>query len=372
MQKRVMGKTGVSTSLLGFGCMRFPRVDGKIDMQSVQKMVDYAYSHGVNYYDTAYAYEGSEQAIGEALRKYPRDSYFLADKLPIWLVNDESDPDKYLNASLQRLGTDYIDFYLLHALDKNRVEKIKRLNLIEFCKKKRAEGKIRYIGFSFHDSPEVLKELVGMFDWDFAQLQLNYYDWQNQRAGELYDILEKNGIPCVVMEPVRGGTLAKPPKAVVDMFKEVDKDRSPAAWALSFCASKPNTKVILSGMSAFEQVKENIDTLGNFSGLSDKENEVLKKAADYLNSQPRIGCTGCRYCMPCPKGVNIPECFNVYNDYMTFQDLKAVKWKFENDLRDSGPDNCVKCGACAKKCPQHIDIPNELNKVAELKKKAGI
>lgn len=372
MQKRIMGRTGVSTSLLGFGCMRFPRDGEKIDMPKVQQMVDYAISHGVNYFDTAYVYENSEEAIGAALRKHPRDSYFIADKLPSWCVHEEGDLEKLFNTSLERLGTDYIDFYLLHALDRSKLETIKKYNMIEFCKKKRAEGKIRFIGFSFHDSPEVLREIVEMNDWDFAQLQLNYYDWKNQQADELYDILEKKGIPCVVMEPVRGGMLANPPKAVRDMFGKVNPDRSPAAWALGFCASKPNVKVILSGMSAFDQVKENIETLGNFTGFTPEEDDVLRQAAAYLNSQHRVGCTGCGYCMPCPKGVNIPGCFSAYNDYMSFRDKEALKRTLEEELKNSGPENCIRCGACKKKCPQHLDIPNELAKLTDAKTEAGI
>lgn len=374
MKKRVMGKTDEWVSLLGFGCMRFPYKNDKIDMAQVQDMVDYAKSQGVNYFDTAYVYNDgeSEKAIGKALRKYPRESYFLADKLPVWLVKEQDDLEKMFNTSLERLGTDYIDFYLLHAMDKTRIDTVKQFNIIDFFKRKRDEGKIRHIGFSFHDSPEVLSKIVDMSDWDFTQIQLNYLDWEAQRAKELYGILEQKDIPCVVMEPIRGGSLSNPPKTVADRFKKVNPQRSASAWALDFCASHPQVKVILSGMSSIAQVKENVETLGNFTVMTADEYAVLDDAVTYMNSQPHIGCTGCHYCMPCPKNVDIPGCFRAYNDYMTFGNKETLRNRLDVELKTSGPQNCVKCGACVKKCPQHLDIPNELLKLTDIGSKADI
>lgn len=374
MQKRVMGKTGESVSLLGFGCMRFPQLNGKSDMEKVQAMVDYAYENGVNYYDTAYVYGNgdSERSIGQALKKYPRDSFYLADKLPLWLVHEKADLEKLFNTSLERLGTDYIDFYLLHALDSSRIDDVKKYEAIEFFKQKKAEGKIKHIGFSFHDTPETFKIIADMYDWDFVQIQLNYLDWEVQRAKETYEIIEKKGFPLIVMEPIRGGALANPPESVVDIFKKADPERSAAAWALSFCASLPQVKLILSGMSSFDQVKENVTTLADFKPLADSDYKVVEKAVECINAQPLVGCTGCRYCMPCPKGVNIPGCFVAYNDYLRLGDKGSLSFRLNVELDDSGPDKCVNCGACVKKCPQHLHIPEELEKFTAVRVKAGV
>jgi predicted aldo/keto reductase-like oxidoreductase len=368
MQKRLMGKTGEEVSLLGFGCMRFPTKDKMTDMTKVQKMVDYAMEHGVNYYDTAYVYgDGdSERAIAQALKKYPRDSYYLADKLPLWEVKSESDMEKIFNTSLERLGTDYFDFYLVHAMDRTRIEPLKKFNVIEFLKKKRSEGKIKHIGFSFHDSPETLEEIVQLFDWEFVQLQLNYLDWKAFNAKSLYDVLCRHDIPCVVMEPIRGGSLSNPPKKVTEIFSRVNSTISPSAWALKFCASQPQIKVILSGMSDFSQVKENIETLGNFTPMGEKELSALDEAVNYLASLPHILCTGCEYCMPCPKNVYIPAIFRAYNTFVSFGDEKRLKADLENEIKDRGTENCVKCGLCKTKCPQHLDIPNLLPRFTEI------
>lgn len=374
MQKRIVEKTGEWVSLLGFGCMRFPKKDGVNDMEQVQKMVDYAKVSGVNYFDTAYVYDNgdSERCIGKALSKYPRDSYFLATKLPIWAVKEESDIERILNTSLERLGTGYIDFYLLHSMDKDHWNDAKKFNAIKILKKYREEGKIKYIGFSFHDSPEMFREIVGAFDWDFVQIQLNYLDWNLQRAGEMYQIIEEKNLSCIVMEPIRGGALANPPKEVSDIINKAAVGVSPSSMALRFCASHPRVKVILSGMSSFENVKENVETLANFTPLTEEENKALDEAAMFLMSQPNIKCTDCHYCMPCPKGVNIPSSFTAYNDYMKFHNDEMLKGRYNFELKDASPYQCVKCGICVKKCPQHIDIPNNLDKVREVLSHAGI
>lgn len=373
MQKRFIEKANEWVSLLGFGCMRFPRKDGKTDMEQVRKMVDYAKSQGVNYFDTAYVYgDGeSEHSIADALSKYPRDSYFLADKLPVWAVNEKSDPDKFLDTSLKRLNTDYIDFYLLHALNVENWNAVKRFNGLEWIRKKREEGKIKYIGFSFHDSPQLFREIADAFDWDFVQIQLNYLDWELQCAKELYKVIEEKNMSCIVMEPIRGGALANPPKEVAEILKKADADATPASWALRYCASYPQVKVILSGMSSFENVTENITTLSNFLPLTEEEFNVLRSAAKTIMAMPHISCTGCRYCMPCPKGVNIPGSFAAYNEYMKFKNSDALKAVYNNELKAASPDLCVKCGACVNKCPQHIDIPEELLKLSKVLREAG-
>lgn len=373
MEKRIIEKTGTEVSLLGFGCMRFPLKKGAIDMPKVQEMIDRAFEGGVNYYDTAYVYGGgdSERAAGRALSKYPRESFYLADKLPIWAAKSEDDLEKIFNESLSRLKTDYIDFYLLHSMDKGHWDRVKKLKALEFCLKKKAEGKIRFLGFSFHDTPEVFKEIADAYDWDFVQIQLNYYDWKAQRADELYKIIEEKGLSCIVMEPIRGGGLANPPGEVKKVFADCGKN-SPSSWALRFCASLSRVKVILSGMSDASQVNDNLKTLSDFKPLTDAEYKTIDRAVKIINSKPGIKCTGCRYCMPCPCGVEIPGCFEAYNEYVKLENKAALKWQIENELKNKGPEKCVKCGACVKKCPQHLKIPDELLKFSELKEKAGI
>lgn len=367
MLKRLVGDTGDMASLLGFGCMRFPEKDGVIEQDKVNEMVDYAISHGVNYFDTAYVYgDGkSERAISTALKKYPRDSYFLTDKLPLWICNKREDMERIFNESLNRLDTDYIDFYLIHAMDKGKYEKMMEFDAISFVEEKRREGKIRNVGFSFHDDKAFLEKMLNTHDWDFCQLQLNYYDWNNFKAEELYKLTEEKNVPVIVMEPIRGGSLANPPKAVREIFKEVN-DNEPAAWALKFVASLPNVKVILSGMSDFTQVKQNIETLGNFDVVNDDEKEALESAVKYMNSLDIIPCTGCEYCLPCPKGVKIPGVFRAYNNYISFENDEELKKQATSELKDNGPEICVKCGLCKKKCPQHIDIPNMFSKYINL------
>lgn len=373
MEKRIIEKIGAKVSLLGFGCMRFPLKNNSIDMAKVQEMVDRAYESGVNYYDTAYVYgDGdSERAIGKALSKYPRESYYLADKLPIWKVKNQDDLEQIFNTSLERLNTDYIDFYLLHSMDKDHWDSVKNLKALEFCMKKKDEGKIRYLGFSFHDTPEVFHGIADAYDWDFVQIQLNYYDWQAQRAKELYKIIEEKGLSCIVMEPIRGGGLANPPKEICDVFAASGQN-SPSSWALRFCASLPRVKVILSGMSDISQVSDNLKTLSDFKPLSDEEYKTIDRVVGLINSKPTVKCTGCRYCMPCPCGVNIPGCFEAYNEYIKLENKFALKWTLDNELKNKGPQQCIKCGACMKKCPQHLQIPDELLKLEELKVKAGL
>lgn len=368
MQKRLVGNTGEKASLLGFGCMRFPEKNNKPDMAKVHEMIDYAMAHGVNYYDTAYVYgDGdSEKAIAAALKKYPRESYYLADKLPLWCVKEKADMEKIFNTTLERLGTDYIDFYLVHAMDRTRIELLKKFDVLDFLQKKKAEGRIKHIGFSFHDTPDVLRKILSLYEWEFTQLQLNYLDWKAFNASELHDVLAQNNVPCIVMEPIRGGSLANPPKKVTEIFANVNKEISPAAWALKFVASQKQVKVILSGMSDFNQVKENIETLGNFTPLKEEELGALDKAVSYLGSLPHILCTGCEYCMPCPKKVYIPGVFRAYNAFISFGNKEQLKKTSEVGLNGRGADLCVKCGLCRTKCPQHLDIPNLLPKFTKL------
>ena len=371
MEKRRLDKLGIETSLLGFGCMRFPTLeDGKIDEILAEKMLDQAMAQGVTYYDTAFPYHNgdSEPFVGRVLNKYDRSSYYLATKLPVWMVETREDAEKIFEDQLKRLDKEYVDFYLLHALDKERFEKVKKLGLIEMCEKFRQEGKIRYLGFSFHDDYEVFEEIINSYDWDFCQIQYNYMDTDVQAGDKGYALAEQKGIPMVIMEPVRGGLLAGFSDDIEEMFRETRPDQSIASWALRWVGSHKNVKVILSGMSTPEQVEDNLKTFDHFETLSEKEQDTVKRVVDTLKGRVQNGCTGCRYCMPCPSGVDIPGSFRIWNDYHIYQIYSFVQNRWEKELSaDTKPENCVECGACEEQCPQKISIREHLKRVqAEL------
>ena len=371
MEKRRLDKLGIETSLLGFGCMRSPTLeDGKIDEILAEKMLDQAMAQGVTYYDTAFPYHNgdSEPFVGRVLNKYDRSSYYLATKLPVWMVETREDAEKIFEDQLKRLDKEYVDFYLLHALDKERFEKVKKLGLIEMCEKFRQEGKIRYLGFSFHDDYEVFEEIINSYDWDFCQIQYNYMDTDVQAGDKGYALAEQKGIPMVIMEPVRGGLLAGFSDDIEEMFRETRPDQSIASWALRWVGSHKNVKVILSGMSTPEQVEDNLKTFDHFEVLSEKEQDTVKRVVDTLKGRVQNGCTGCRYCMPCPSGVDIPGSFRIWNDYHIYQIYSFVQNRWEKELSaDAKPENCVECGACEEQCPQKISIREHLKRVqAEL------
>ena len=367
MEKRKLEKLGIETSLLGFGCMRFPTTsEGKIDEPKAEEMIDKAIAAGVNYIDTAYPYHDkqSEPFVGKVLKKYPRNSFYLATKLPVWLVETKTDIEQIFEEQLERLQTDYIDFYLLHAMNKERFDKMKEIGCMDVLEAKRAEGKIKYIGFSFHDSYEVFEEAIGEREWDFCQIQLNYMDADEQAGLKGYELAASKGIPVVVMEPIKGGSLASFAEDITSEFKRLDADASVASFALRWVGSLPGIKVILSGMSTMEQVEDNLKTFGEFKLLSAEEKETIDKVVETLNSRIQNGCTGCRYCMPCPAGVDIPACFSAWNTYHMYQNYNAVSWKWEHDIgQEKQAKNCVKCGKCEAVCPQKISIREDLSKV---------
>lgn len=364
MEKRKLEKLGIETSLLGFGCMRFPTTpDGKIDEPEAEKMLDKAIASGVNYIDTAYPYHNgeSEPFVGKTLKKYDRDSFFLATKLPVWLVNSVDDAKRIFEEQLERLQTDHIDFYLLHALGKERWEAIKEQGILDFCEQMRAEGKIRYLGFSFHDDYDVFEEILTYREWDFCQIQYNYMDTGEQAGDRGYALAEKLGVPMVIMEPIKGGSLAGFSEDINARFAAMDPDSSIASFALRWVGSHPNVKVILSGMSTMKQVEDNLNTFGEFRPLSDGEKAEIEDIVKELRSRVRNGCTGCRYCMPCPAGVDIPANFRVWNTYHIYRTYDHVKRAWENDIKDEEKaKNCVKCGKCEKLCPQKISIRDNL------------
>lgn len=369
MEKRRMEKLGIETSLLGFGCMRFPKnADGSINEQETERMVDKAIMSGVNYIDTAYPYhEGnSELVVGRILKKYDRKSYYLATKLPVWLVDSVEDVDKYLEEQLKKLQTDYIDFYLMHAMGRDRWDKMLKLGCVERLAELKAQGKIKYLGFSFHDSYEVFEEMINYCDWDFCQIQLNYMDAQEQAGLKGYKLTAEKGIPLVIMEPVKGGSLAAFSTDITAKFRELDPDASTASFALRWVGSLPNVKVVLSGMSTMEQVEDNLKTFGDFKPLSEAEEAVIKEVAGILKGRVRNGCTGCRYCMPCPAGVDIPGSFGIWNNYHVYQNYNIVQWNWEEGIgSEHQPKNCIKCGKCEAACPQKLSIRQDLEKAQE-------
>lgn len=370
MEYRKMENLGISPSLLGFGCMRFPtNADGTINEEEALAMIDRAYQSGVTYFDTAYPYhDGKSEAVtGKALARYPRDSYYLATKLPVWNVKTTADAERIFQEQLDRLQKDHVDFYLLHALNGGSWKSVKELDLTGFCEKLRADGKIRYLGFSFHDNYEVFEEIITSYKWDFCQIQLNYMDKDTQATLEGVKLAQKLGIPVIIMEPVKGGSLAKLPSEGIDeLFKNARPDASTSSWALRYAASLDNVKVVLSGMTTMEQVEDNLSTFAGFEPLSDAEQEIVAQVADRLRSRVQNNCTGCRYCMPCPAGVDIPQCFRIWNQYHIYGNADAARWDWTKETEDSKKaSNCIRCGKCEQACPQHIAIREDLARLQQ-------
>lgn len=365
MDKKHIKKFGLDLPRLGYGCMRFPTNDNKIDFAASKELINYAYNHGLNYFDTAYNYhnEESEVFLGKVLADFKRESYFLTSKLPVWKIKKPADAEKYFNEQLKKCNTDYFDFYLLHSLNKKTIETAEKYNLYDFLAEKKQEGKIKNIGFSFHDSNEVLQKFASAHKWDFVQLQINYWDWNENNAKSLYETLEKLDLPCFVMEPVRGGFLSSFAPDVTKRFKDYNKDASISSWALRWVASLPNVAIILSGMSNMEQLKDNIGTFTDLKPINNDEQKIISTVIEDLRKINAVPCTGCRYCMDCQYGVDIPEIFEIYNDYKKTENktLAANSYFMLDDKERAG--SCMKCGECMKKCPQHILIPDELEKI---------
>ncbi|MDR1429119.1 MAG: aldo/keto reductase [Spirochaetaceae bacterium] len=374
MEKRTL-KNG-ELSLLGFGLMRLPCREGsqEIDSEAAGEMVDYAIAQGVNYFDTAYMYhEGkSESFAGEALSRHERSSYKLATKMPLVALKTHSDVERIFNEQLKKCKTDYFDFYLLHNINEDHLRIAESCGVYEQLKKKQEQGLIGHLGFSFHDRPELLRKVVEKYDWEFAQIQLNYLDWELQNAGEQYEILADKGIPVNVMEPVRGGTLAKLCDESIRIFREADPNASAASWALRYAASLPDVQVVLSGMSVLDQVKDNVRTMSPFTPLTGAEYSVIEKALAAYRRAASVPCTSCRYCMDCPSGVEIPKNLAVYNNYQIAlankHPMAPFLFEMEYHILQEGQhaSSCVSCAQCKSRCPQHIDIPRWMGEISKL------
>ena len=350
------------TSRLGFGCMRLPVLENnEIDIEQFKSMVDLALENGINYFDTAYGYhsEKSEGAVKTALvDRYPRESYLLADKMPMWLVEAEDSAEKLFSTQLERTGAGYFDYYLLHALSAPRVETARKFGLVEFLKAKKAEGKINKVGFSYHGDLATLQDFIDDYPWDFIQLQLNYYDMEKEEYKVQYEFVRSKGIPVIVMEPVRGGFLARTvPEAQKIIEANYGKDKC-AALALSYVSSLDGVMLTLSGMSNMAQLEDNISTFKNPIPMDEKAEKVIADAMEQINAFKVVDCTKCEYCLPCPVGIHIPKTFEVYNSYEMFRNV----WGLKEGLKELevNPTECIGCGVCASKCPQYIAIPDRI------------
>ncbi len=375
MEYRKFGKLDWKVSALGFGCMRLPIIDGKmgnIDQPKVNEMVHFAINNGVNYFDTAYVYhdQKSEAALGQALQGGYREKVRIATKLPIWLVNETADFDRMLNEQLERLQTKTIDFYLLHALNSDSWSKIKKLGLLKRAEAAKADGRIRYIGFSFHDNLDTFKQIVDGYDaWDFCQIQYNYMDIDFQAGTEGLQYAASKGLAVVIMESLRGGKLAADLPAARPLWDTAAQKRTPADWAFQWLWNQPEVAVALSGMGTLEQVQENIAS-ANKSGIESLKSEELAligKVREVIKSLSPIPCTACEYCLPCPNGVNIPRNFEVYNQAAMYNSVEGSREEYRLWIADAEKAaNCIQCDECLSKCPQQIAISTWMPVVEEV------
>lgn len=364
-------KTGEKISKLGFGLMRLPRLNEKsedIDYKEAEKLVDIAIKNGVNYFDTAYGYHDgdSEEFVGKVLTKYPRDSFYLASKLPGWVLGSGTTPKDVFEFQLKRCNVDYFDFYLIHSVTDSLAPTYEKTKSYEFLCKMKKEGKIKNLGFSFHGSLELFERWVKEYEWDFVQIQLNYYDWENQNAKTLYRILEEKNIPCIIMEPVRGGSLHTLNDKARKVFSELS-DATPASYALRYAAQLPNVLTVLSGMSNKEQVHDNLKTFSGKIPLDDNEMKAIYKAELLFRENFAIPCTACGYCMEsCPNDIFISESFLTYNEHNQSRDKDGFFERYLKIPENSRADLCIECGVCVERCPQNIDIPKQLKRVKSL------
>ena len=360
---------GEKLSRLGMGNMRLPTKgerNGPIDEEKAQEIIDYLMASGVNYYDTAYMYHGgkSELFVGKALKKYPRDSYFLADKMPSYPLKEGKTPQEIFEEQLQKCGVDHFDFYLLHNLCEDSVPVFTdpEKGVIPYLLEQKKAGRIRHFGLSSHAKPETLKKFLDQYDFfEFVQLQLNYLDWDMQDAKQQYEIVTNYGVPVWVMEPCRGGRLASLTPEADAMLKDCQPERTIASWAFRYVMSLPNVGVVLSGMTQMDQAENNVATFSEGKNLTEEEQTVLHRALEQFRSQVIVPCTACHYCDGCPMELDIPEILRLYNRYalnkspMIHMDMAELAHQ---------PEECIACGACQSKCPQNIAIPDVMEQFA--------
>ena len=359
---------GEKLSRLGMGNMRLPTLDGKIDEAKAQAIFDYLIGEGVNYFDTAYMYHGgeSEKFVGKALKKYPRDSYYLADKLPSNELQKGRSPEEIFEEQLARCDVEYFDFYLLHNLSEGSYDIFTDENVgaISYLLAQKAAGRIRHLGVSSHAKPETLKKFLENHHdaMEFVQIQLNYLDWDMQDAKSQYEIISSYGLPVWVMEPCRGGRLASLSPAADKILKDAAPDASIASWAFRWVQSLENVGVVLSGMTLMDQAVDNVKTFSEAMNLTESENATLMTALELFRSEVNVPCTACHYCDGCPVGIDIPAVLGLYNK---FRIDKSPFIRMQVDKLSAGPADCIACGACKPKCPQNIDIPAVMAEFAE-------
>nr|MDO8115658.1 aldo/keto reductase [Candidatus Sigynarchaeota archaeon] len=387
MQYRKFGSLAWEASALGFGTMRLPGkkmlfgLIRKVDVPEAIKIIRHGIDHGINYIDTAYGYHGgkSEIIVGQALKDGYRDKVHLVTKLPMWKVKAPGDVHKYLAEQLKKLDTEHLDIYLCHGLNMGRLNTLKNVPVLKEMEEAKSSGLIKHIGFSFHDSWPVFKEIIDFYDkWEMAQIQYNYMDTEMQATTKGLEYAASKGIAVVIMEPLRGGKLAMPPPEVLALFDAAPVKRTPVDWALQFLWNRPEVSCVLSGMSSMKQVEENLVSAGNsgIGKLTKDEQALLEKVADIFRKMILVPCTACKYCMPCPSGVAIPEHFGLLNDLSRTGDRKRFEKQYKklamtkNDLnaaRDNGMATlCTKCKKCMEACPQGIDIPAEIEKIHQI------
>lgn len=361
-------KYGNQLSVLGYGCMRFPQKKGKIDMVLTEKQMMAAIAGGVNYFDTAYIYGGSEAAVGEILEKNNvRDQVNIATKLPHYLIKSREGMEKLFQEELKRLRTDHIDYYLMHMLtDPATWERLKGLGVEQWLEEKKKSGAIRQVGFSYHGNSEVFCQLIDAYDWDFCQIQYNYLDEHTQAGRKGLNYAHSKGIPVIIMEPLRGGRLVNHlPEEAMKLFSDRMENRTPAEWALRWLWDQKEVTVVLSGMNSMEMIEENMRVASEtqIGQMGEQEQAFLQEVVKAINSKLKVGCTGCGYCMPCPKGVDIPGTFATYNRYYSDGKFVAMKEYFMcTTLRkkSAAASQCVGCGKCEKHCPQNLPIREKL------------
>lgn len=375
MKYRLFKKTGENISLLGFGTMRLPVINGnssKINEEESIRMIRSAIDRGINYVDTAYMYHDghSEVVVGKALKDGYREKVLLADKIPVWMAKTEEDVEKIFNEQLKRLDVDYIDMYLIHNITAPIWKRALKFHTLDFLEKKKAEGKIKHIGFSFHDEFDVFQEVVQAYPWDFCQIQLNYMDANFQAGVKGLKLAGSLKIPVIIMEPLKGGKLTDVlPKSIEVFWAQAPVKRTPAEWALRWVADFPEVLTILSGMTAMEQVDENIRILNeaNPNTLTDIEHKIIESVADEYNKLIRYSCTACKYCLPCPVKIDIPSVIGYYNDWFLFEGNKKVNRDFNTWISPKArPSVCESCKACEAHCPQQLPISEIMKKAKEL------
>ena len=370
MLYRTNPKNQKQLSILGYGCLRYSKKGTGIDQAKAEEEMRIAIEHGVNYFDTAYTYGGSEVCLGKFLAKGYRDKVNIATKLPHYFVKERGDMERYFTEQLERLQTDHIEYYLMHMLnDTDAWERLKNLGIKEWIAEKKKQGRIENIGFSFHGSTENFLKILEVYDWDFCQIQYNYLDEHSQAGRRGLKRAHEKGMPVIIMEPLRGGRLVQGlPKTAVKLLEKEEPKRSPAEWGLRWLWDQPEVTVVLSGMNDAAQVEENVRIAHEAEAgcMSDHDRQVIEQLKTEINRYMKVPCTGCSYCMPCPAGVDIPGCFAAYNIRYTdswYQGMKTYVMCTTLKTNPTNASKCLKCGKCEQHCPQNISIRKELEQV---------